>query len=282
MICFINRKLGLFITIALVAKLFLVHPLPVIATGDNYLFGGRTAGMANASISLYDFWAVSHNQAGLARLERPTAGVYFENKFLLDALNFGAGAVAYPTSSGVFAFNFTHFGFDLYGENKFGLGYARDFGERFSTGIQLNYHHTRLAEDYGSRGNLSFEIGTIFEILPDLHIGAHLFNPTRSKVADYANERIPTILRTGFSYTFSEKVIVVLEAEQSSEQKATFKAGIDYHILDYFSIRGGIGTRPASNAFGFGFRLGSLQIDLASSYHYVLGYSPQVSLVYEL
>ncbi len=282
MICFMNRKLGVFITLALVVMLFFVNPRQLAATGDNYLFGGRTAGMANAAVSLYDFWAVSHNQAGLARLENPTAGVYFENKFLLDALNFGAAAVAYPTSSGVLAFSFTHFGFDLYGENKVSLGFARDFGERFSAGIQLNYHHARLAEDYGSTGNITFELGAIYEVLPDLHIGVHLFNPTRAKVADYANERIPTILRTGFSYAFSEKVIVVLEAEQSSEQKATFKAGIDYQIIDHFSIRGGIGTQPTSNAFGFGFQLGRLQIDLASSYHYVLGYSPQASLVYEL
>lgn len=277
-----NRKLGIIPRFVLVVMLYFAIHAPLLAAGDNYLFGGRTAGMANAAVSLYDFWAVSHNQAGLARLESTTAGVYFENKFLLDALSFGAAAVAYPTSSGVLAFSFTHFGFDLYSENKVGLGFARDFSDRFSAGVQLNYHHSRLAEDYGSSGNVTFELGAIFEILPDLHIGAHLFNPARAKVADYANERIPTILRTGFSYTFSEKVIVVLEAEQSTEQKATFKAGFDYQIVDHFSIRGGVGTHPTSNAFGFGFRMGKLQIDLASSYHYVLGYSPQASLVYEL
>ncbi|MFN3556054.1 MAG: hypothetical protein ACK4VN_08845 [Bacteroidales bacterium] len=260
--------------------IFLFCSASLHSANDNYLFGGRAAGMGNAAITLYDFWAISHNQAGLARMEHMAAGVYFENRFLVQELSFGAGAFVYPTSSGVLGVNFTYFGFELYNESKIGLAYARDFGERFSAGVQLNYHNTYIADDYGNKGNLTFELGAIFQILPQLYIGAHLFNPTRAKIADFANERIPTIFRTGLSYHFSERVVVVAETEKSVNHSPVFKAGIEYQITDPFYIRGGIGTNPTTNAFGFGLDLGNLTIDVATSFHHILGYSPQMSFIY--
>jgi hypothetical protein len=250
------------------------------SANDNYLFGGRAAGMGNAAVTLYDFWAVSHNQAGLARMENMAAGVYFENRFLVKELSLGAGAFVLPTHSGVFGVSFNYFGFELFNESKVGLAYARTFGERFSAGIQLNYNNTYIAEDHGSRGNLTFEMGAIFHILPQLSIGAHIFNPTRAKIADFADERIPTIFRTGLSWEFSEKVVVIAETEKSINHAPVFRAGIEYHISDPIYLRGGIGTNPASNAFGFGMALGNLKMDIATSFHHVLGYSPQLSFVY--
>ncbi|TVQ14173.1 MAG: hypothetical protein EA361_08240 [Bacteroidetes bacterium] len=250
------------------------------AANDNYPFGGRAAGMGNASVTLYDFWAISHNQAGLARLENMAAGVFFENRFLVEELSFGAGAFVLPTSSGVFGVSFTYFGFELYNETKVGVAYGREFGERFSTGIQLNYHNTGIGEDYGNKGNLTFELGIIFHISPELSIGAHIFNPTRAKIGDFADERIPTIFKTGLAYEFSERVMVIAEAEKSVNLDPVFKVGIEYRISDPVYLRGGIGTNPMTNAFGFGLEVGNLNIDLATSYHHILGYSPQISFVY--
>jgi hypothetical protein len=252
------------------------------ASNDNYPFGGRAAGMGNAAVSLYDFWAISHNQAGLSKIDHMAGGIYFENRFLVDELNFGAGAFVLPTSSGVFGLNFTYFGFELYNETKIGIAYARNFGERFSTGIQLNYHYTGIGENYGNKGNLTVEIGAIFEILPGLHIGAHLFNPNRAKIGEFADERIPTIFRTGLSYEFSEKVVLTTETEKSINHPPVLKAGLEYRIIDPLYLRGGLGTRPTSNSFGFGIVMGNLNIDFATSFHYILGYSPQLSFVYHI
>jgi hypothetical protein len=123
-------------------------------------------------------------------------------------------------------------------------------------------------------------MGAIYEIIPRLNIGAHIFNPTRAKIADYADERIPTIFKTGLSYEFSEKVLMTLETEKSINHPAVLKAGIEYRIIDPLYLRAGIGTRPTSNSFGFGLVMGNLNIDFATSFHYILGYSPQLSFVY--
>jgi hypothetical protein len=249
-------------------------------SNDNYPFGGRAAGMGNATVALYDFWAVSHNQAGLANITSPAAGVYFENRYQVKELSLGAGAFVLPASSGVFGLSFTYFGFELYNETKVGLAYARNFGDRFSAGVQLNYHNTGIGEDYGNQGNLTAELGFIFKITRQLSLGAHLFNPGQTKIGDYADERIPTIFRTGISYQFSDKVIVAAETEKNINDPLIFKAGIEYRVIDMLYLRGGLGTNPATNAFGFGLELGNLNIDFATSFHYILGYSPQLSFVY--
>jgi len=259
---------------------FFIFTNVVFSANDNYPFGGRSAGMANAAVTLYDFWAVSHNQAGLALEEDMAAGFYYENRFGIKELGLGAGAFVMPTHAGVFGLNFTHFGYSQYNESKVGLAYARSFGENLSAGIQLNYLSTRIAEDYGINHSFTFEAGAIYQLIENLYVGAHLFNPVKAKIGDYADERIPTIFRFGMSYLFSERVMVVLETEKDINKPYNFKLGIEYQVADPIYVRGGIGTDNNQNAFGVGIYLGNFKIDIASSYHKALGYSPQFSMIY--
>lgn len=274
------------ITILRVMKLYLLGllliGLPVFVSGSNAClpFGGRQAGMGNAGVSLYDFWAIGHNQAGIAHLENAAAGFYFENRYHTREMAYGAAAFILPTTSGVFGINVSYFGFSLYNESRISLAYARAFGERLSTGLQLNYMHTYIGEGYGSTANATVELGFIYELLPGLNIGAHIFNPTQARIADYADERLPVILRTGLSYSFSENLMVIAETEKDINHKAVFRAGIEYQLTEGVNVRAGLGTFPATNAFGFGLRLGSADIDIASSFHNILGYSHQISILY--
>ena len=252
----------------------------LLAAGDNYPFGGRAAGMGNAMVAVYDFWAVSHNQAGLAHLSAPAAGFYFENRFLTREMSLGAAAITFPATGGVFGISLTCFGYSQFRESKMGLAYARPFGEKFSAGLQLNYLHTFIGEGYGSAGTLAAELGVLYELIQGMNIGVHLFNPSLSKMKGAGGEPVPTILRLGMAYHFSDRVLMSFETEKEMENKPVFRLGLEYRITANIFLRAGVGTHPATNAFGFGMNLGGLQIDLASSFHQVLGYSPQISLVY--
>jgi hypothetical protein len=257
-------------------------PSAGLAANDNFPFGGRQAGMGNAAVSIYDFWGISHNQAGMARQQNPAAGFYFENRFLAREMSLGAGAFLLPAASGVFGLSLTYFGYSQYNESKIGVAYARRFSERLSAGIQLNYLFTSIGEGYGSAGNLAVEMGVIYEILPGLNIGTHIFNPTKAKISSndgYGEEYIPTVLRFGLSYSFSERVLLSLETEKDIERDPVFKAGLEYQLADGFYVRAGVGTKPTQNAFGFGMHTGRFRIDLSSSFHHVLGYSPQASFL---
>ena len=88
-------------------------------------------------------------------------------------------------------------------------------------------------------------------------------------------------MRLGMAYTFSEKVFVTFEAEKDIDFKAVFKAGMEYKANDKIYLRAGIGTNPNLATFGVGVYHKGLKFDIASSYHQVLGFTPEISLVYQ-
>lgn len=250
------------------------------AGNEDYPIGARSAAMGNASVSLSDVWSAHHNQAGLGFVRNVSAGVSYENRFLIKEISVRGGVVAVPVKGGTFGLCITNFGFNLYSENKYSLSFAKAFGEKFSIGIAMDYLTTRIAEGYGTRGVLAAEIGMQAKPIKGLTIGVHAFNPTRAKLADYNNERLPTIIRLGADYEFSEKVILAIETQKDIQYKAEFKAGIEYKAVKEFYLRMGISTNPLLSTFGFGLNLKNLKVDFAGSYHQTLGFSPQLGLSY--
>jgi hypothetical protein len=250
------------------------------ASGENWPVGGKAAGMSDASVTLTDFWSVHSNQAGLAGVKNISAGIYYENRFGLKQMGLKAGAFVMPTKAGVFALSMSYFGYTQFNETKTGLAYAKNFGKKFSAGVQLDYLATHIAENYGNSSAIAAELGLRYQINKNLAIGTHVFNPTRAKVAAYDDERAPTIVKLGLSYLFSEKVILAVESEKDIQYDPVFKVGIEYRPIKSLYLRTGISTNPVLNSFGFGLEFSNFNLDFAASYHQVLGFTPQVSLVF--
>lgn len=250
------------------------------AWNENNPIGSRSSGMGNASVSFGDVWSAHHNQAGLGFVRDISAGTYYENRFLLKEISVKGGVVALPIKAGTFGLTISNFGYSLYNENKYSLSFAKTFGDKLSFGIAMDYLTTKIAEGYGSRGVLAGEFGIQAKPLKGLTIGAHVFNPTRAKIADYNDERLPTIIRFGGDYNFSDKVTVAVETEKDIAQKAIFKAGIEYKPIKELYLRVGVGTNPTLTSFGFGINLKNFKIDVSGNYHQTLGISPQLGLTY--
>jgi len=260
--------------------IFLVIPLFLNAAHDNVPEGGRSAALANASVALTDFWSLQNNQAGLAFYNRPAGAIYFENRYMVKEMSMKAGGLVMPTKAGVLGLNISYFGYPKYNESKFGLAYARSFGDVLAVGVQLDYLLTSVSENYGKKGVATFEIGLLSKINEHLSIGAHIFNPVQAKLTDYNNERIPAIIRVGAAYSFDENILVSVEAEKDTQMDPVLKCGLEYRIIEQIYVRGGISTNPGLYSFGFGLDFKKLKIDFSSSVHHVLGYSPQISLIY--
>jgi len=124
------------------------------------------------------------------------------------------------------------------------------------------------------------------ELIDNLNMGIHIFNPTRTRILEYniqeetRTERIPTIIRFGLSYSFSDKVMIAAETEKDIFYEQVFKAGIEYRPIDILYLRGGIASDPIYNTFGFGLEHSNFILDFAASKHQVLGYTTQISMVY--
>jgi hypothetical protein len=250
------------------------------AGNENFPIGARSSAMGNASVSLSDVWSAHHNQAGLGFVRNVSAGVYYENRFLLKELSVRGLALALPIKAGTFGLCVTNFGYSKYSESKYSLSFAKAFGDKLSAGISIDYLNTNIAEGYGSKGVAAAEFGILAKPMKHLNIAAHVFNPTRAKAAEYNDERLPTVFRIGTDYSFSEKVIIAIETQKDISKKAEFKAGIEYKAVKEFYLRIGVSTNPVLSSFGFGLNLKNLQLDLSASYHQTLGISPQLGLSY--
>jgi hypothetical protein len=251
-----------------------------LASGEWNAAGGRSAAMGFSSAAVSDFWSINNNQAGMAFYDKTAAGVYYENHYLIKELGSQTGAFTLKTRYGVLGATVGYMGDASYNTTKAGLAYALKFGNRFAAGIQLDYIGTTLGEEYGKRSNITFDAGIMVRITEQLMFGAHTFNPMHVKLSEYSNESIPATLNAGFAYTFSDKLLLTAEAYKNSDFPMEFRSGAEFKLGRIAYARLGLSTNPARYTFGFGLEMKNLTIDLSSSYHQQLGYSPQFSLQY--
>lgn len=244
--------------------------------------GARASAMAGTALSNEDVWSGFHNQAGLAHLEGLSAGVFVENRFAMKELGDKGLTIAMPFRNSAIGINYRSLGYSAFSNSKAGLAYSMKLAEKFSLGIQLNYHAVRIGENYGNANTVSFEGGFLYKMTDKLSIAGHIFNPTRAKLADFNDERIPSLMRFGLGYKFSEKVRMNAEVRKASDAKASLRAAIEYWVIEPLAIRAGFGTDPARYTFGFGYRLKEFQLDVAAGYHLMLGFTPQLSLTYSM
>lgn len=246
------------------------------------LFGQHTRfeGFGNTSIALYDIWSSMHNQAGLANINTLTLALGYSNKFLLSTTSTQALSAVLPTKTGNFALSFQRFGYSLYSENNVGLAYARSLGKYIDVGIQFDYLYYLQPENYGKKGFFLIETGFIAKPIKNLFVGIHVYNPIRTKLANYNNERVPTRMRFGLAYYFSDQVMLSIETEKSIEEKARFKAGIEYQAVKKLYIRTGFNTHPIQFSFGTGYTLKRITADVAIITHQSLPLSTSISIKY--
>jgi len=261
---------------------FFIFGLSVIAysAGDHTIIGGRAAAMGNTSVTKSDEWSVFNNQAGLAWCRRFSAGIYFENRYLLKDLSLKALAVTVPVGKGAFGISFRHFGFALYSEMNTGIAYGMRLTKSFSAGVQVDYLRLHVADGFKDNNVFTCEIGLQYRASEHLWLGLHVANPVPVRLSSVSKERLTALMRFGISWRITDGLHSDLEVEKDLVHKPVLKAGIEYHPAKSLFIRMGLLSSPATFTFGFGLEFGNLQFDIASSYHMVLGYSPQASLTY--
>ena|GEM_PF-143403 len=261
----------------LLSTLLIFCSLGTIAQG---FMGARSAGLAGSSATFGDEWSVLNNQAGMAFVPSTNAGVFYESRFVMKELGDKGFSLTQPIGAGALGLSYRSFGYSLFSDSRAGLAYAIRLDERLAIGVQANYHRVRIAEGYGTSQTVTVEGGLIYKMTKNLTLATHLFNPARASLAEYNDERIPSILKAGAAYRFSEKVQLIGELRKPSDRKPSISGGLEYNVVEDFSLRIGMGSNPGISSFGFGWQIKSLRIDAATSYHAILGFTPQVSIAF--
>jgi len=243
--------------------------------------GARSSAMGDASVPFIDTWAAFNNPSALGFTEKIQLGVSYKNNFLVKELNQISLAFILPVKKvGVFNFTADRFGFDLYGFNKFGIGYSRKLGKIFSLGAGINLHWLHMGDIYGDKVTASGCVSFTIKPLKNWIIAGNVYNISATPVSIDSRDRINTIFRLGSSYLVAQKLLISIEGEASLQYDPAFKAGLEYHPLKLLAIRAGLCTHPFSPTFGFGIDYKNFLLDFAGKWHPVLGFSPIGSLSY--
>lgn len=238
----------------------------------------RYAGLGAYSKSFADVFSATSNQASLAQMKTGAFGVYGERRFMLAELNGYNAIVAMPTKTGTFGLQGDYFGSSSYNENQLGLMYARKLTSRIDAGVKFNYHTVRIA-GYGNASAINFEAGAIFHLTDRLHTGIHVYNPTSSRLGKTGNEKLASIYRFGAGYEASDKLFISMEIVKQEDQELSVNAGLQYNLQEKILLRAGIATGTNNSYAGIGYKFSYARLDVTTSYHPQLGFTPGILLL---
>ncbi len=242
--------------------------------------GAKAEGMGNAAVTNDDAWSLYNNVGGLASVDNTAILVSYKNRFGLKELSTISAGGVIPFDFGIVGVSITHFGSNIFSQNNIGLAYGNKFGNT-SLGIKVNYLNYTI-EGYGSKGTFTLEVGGITEIIPQLWVGAHIYNITQSKILSQADSDIPTIFKAGISYRPIDVLLLNVEVQKELGFDSHTKIGLSYRLKQKFFVRAGIQTNPFKNSFGLGYDSGKLAVDYAFGNHPILGFSHHISVLYTL
>ncbi len=240
--------------------------------------GGRSMGMGNTHVTLSDSYSLFNNIGGLARITQSQVFFGYDHRLNINELTTLAAGAALKNDWGAWGIGVSSFGAAHFNQQNVGIGFSNQLGIA-SVGIKINYFQTNI-EGFGRGASPVIELGGVAELGPQLFFGAHIYNPTRSKLGKNALDRLPTVVKAGLSYRPSDKIMVNVEAEKDILLPPIINLGLEYSIMERFWARTGINSQPGSIFFGIGFKPLKYQIDYAMSQNHQLGNTHHFSFSY--
>ncbi len=248
---------------------------------NNAAVGARAVSLGGAEVTLTDTWALSNNPAGIAGLESLQLGAYAHNRFSLKELTTVGLLAVYPSAKfGSVGVDLQRFGGELYNEQRLGIGFARQLGV-VRLGLKADVLQVRVQE-WGSRKAVALSVGLQSDLLPKLSFGAHIYNLNQAKLAEFEDERVPTVMKMGLSFQAATKVLLVLEAEKELEYPVAVKGGIEYRLLPALGLRTGFNTGTQAGTAGVDVKFKQFQVAYALGAQHQLGLSNYLSVGYQL
>lgn len=235
-------------------------------------------GLAYASATLKDEWALFNNPSGLAAVKLPVAAFTYDAYPDFAAFSRMAALFAVPTGPGVTGIGVYRFGDDLYNEQLLSAAFANTLGIA-ALGIKANYIQYR-AEGFGNVSAFTLSFGGIAQLTPALAIGAHIININQPKLSKLQEETLPTILLVGLAFTPSEKIHFTTEIEKDLAHHPLWKTGFEYKVHSKISARTGFAIQPGIASVGLTWKTKKFNLDYAFQYNLNVGASHQATVAY--
>jgi hypothetical protein len=244
--------------------------------------GASCVGMAGISSVTENVWAVVNNPAGLARYGRFSLATGVEQRYLMPELGNYSLAGSLPVKNGCFALSGLITGYKSWLDQEYFLGYGRLFGNSLLAGLSLVYVNQKAADQSFATHQISYELGTIVLVSPKLKLAFATFNPFGLSFKSRSYASLPSTFKLGLSYRYSESFSLQTELYKDLDYPIVYRVGAEYSFHKIFIIRCGVKGFPFSWSFGASVNYHKLWLEFASSFHQYLGYTPALSIQYDV
>ena len=261
-------------------KYVLVFLLLMYARANGQNPGPRLAAMGSGGAALSDVWSLQQNPAGIAELKRPIVAIAYERHFMDAEVSTQNVVFVVPFRRNGIGLSLERYGINEFKEQIIGLNYAKGFGESFRMAIGLKYYQLNIL-NYGSAKAVAIDAGFQLKVSDKFTIASHMANPSLSKYKSLQGSNLPARLTLGTAFRFSDRLSMIVDIRKYFRHPVDGMTGIEYNIMKWFSLRGGVSVNPFKQYTGFGINFNKMQIDVSVASHPSLGYTPQVALGYE-
>lgn len=239
--------------------------------------GARQISLAHSDVALSnDVFSIFNNPAGLAQIRNREFGIFYSpSPFGIKELANGYLAYLEPTKIVNLSFGAMSYGFNLYKENQFTIGFSKQVTDNVYLGFASKYHTVSIL-NYGNASTFNFSFGGLFRLNEEFSIGFSLNNPLRLSNSHIS---LPTIYALGISYLPIENGSINLALLKEIEFPFSVRFGVEYPLIKFLFLRVGISNEPVFYNLGMGIFYSFLKIDYTLSSHQVLGLTHQLGII---
>ena len=265
-------------TKVLLSAFFIISLNQLTAQSLRYSLAQPYSSLSAYSVQQNDALSFTGNQAALALTKQAGIGIFGERRFMLKETSVYTLGAAVPTRLGNIGIQLQYAGFKNFRENKIVLAYARKLGKLVDVGVQFNYYGYSIPA-YGKASAINFEIGALFHLTGKLTAGIHVYNPIGGKLGKDKEEKIAAAYKIGLGYDASDRFFISSEIIKEEDKAVNVIAGLQYQFAKQFFAKAGFLSESGTAYAGAGVGWKNLRLDISSSYHPQLGFSPGILLI---
>ena len=163
-----------------------------------------------------------------------------------------------------------------------GVGFARNFSEKFALGVQFDYYTAYFTASNSYRGALFPQVGLSVRFTPVLSVGFSMFNPFQTNIqTEFVTKRLPSVFSLGSEYFFSPELVWRTQIDKEVSSNYRFATGFEYQMMQPFTVKLGVyGSDYLVSCLGLGFKTGAFRFDLNCDIHPLLGICPLAAVKY--
>lgn len=222
------------------------------------------------------------NPALSSLLRHAQLGAEYESRYAITELDSKGLRFSYPFSHFTVTADVRYAGFDAYHELLTGIGFSRDFGGRFSMGLQLITESRYAVESDRYYTGFFPQLGLFVPLSSGVAIGFSAYNPFQAQLKYESESRpLPSVYSMGMKLQLSETVEWRIQADQEVSNRLRVGTAVELIFREKFFVQTGVSYHHFFvPSVGVGVEWNRLQFNLISSLHPILGLTIASGLFY--